>query len=84
MTELTSKELEEEKIEIPEEAMVRGENLTEEEKANAEEGAVTLDEVKEPKIIDGSKVVAIIDETKTATHYKLENGTTTWVEKIKK
>ena len=32
-------------------------------------------------IIDGVKAIGIIEENSTGTHYRLENGTTTWVAK---
>ena len=32
-------------------------------------------------IIDGVKAIGIIEEYSTGTHYRLENGTTTWVAK---
>ena len=71
MTELTSKELEPKDVIEPIE------------KVEPIKEQVKTSRVVEPIIIDGSKVVAVIEETPTATHYKLENGTTTWVEKIK-
>lgn len=47
---------------------------------------VEIPPVEEPKesvlpIVDGSQAIEIIEETETATHYKLANGTTTWVAK---
>jgi len=38
-------------------------------------------ETKALPIIDGSQALEIIQETESAIHYKLANGTTTWVPK---
>jgi len=38
-------------------------------------------ETKSLPIIDGSQALEVVGENETATHYKLANGTTTWVPK---
>lgn len=50
-------------------------------------GSTTPLEVSEPSetkvlpIIEGSQAVGVIAENETTIHYKLANGTTTWVPK---
>jgi len=82
-------------VEVPAEALKRGEKLTGKEKKEAVENAVDLKEVSttpaespEPdkKIVkhEGVEVVSILDdgkETEDSYHCKMANGTTTFVPK---